>query len=249
MARLAGVASIAVILALFSSIDTCVAIKSVHPASIAVIHALFISLSGNIVEFWPSEYGSKLRGTAFPSLRFVWLWKEPFWRRPYACPIASTPARLLREGVSHDGLCAFIHGMIGQLAGQEKPNGHMDFAARDGGAVVVLRHTTRLCGYDLEDRVHKTVHDRHGFDGDLGIGMDLLQHLVDVDGVRLPSLFLPLFSNCAGRLGLRRCFLCPFWGRLRRHLLSSETDNLMGFRKDFRRFICVVERLVVTWAY
>jgi len=35
--------SIAMILALFSSIDTCAAMKSVHPASIAMILALFSS--------------------------------------------------------------------------------------------------------------------------------------------------------------------------------------------------------------
>src|SRR6218665_1836511 len=43
-------ASIAMILALFSSIDTCAGMKSVHPASIAVKHASFSSLSLNGID-------------------------------------------------------------------------------------------------------------------------------------------------------------------------------------------------------
>ncbi len=70
----------------------------------------------------------------------------------------STPGRLLGTGVFGDGFRAFRHRMLGQLAGQEEPNGRLDFAARDGGAAVVVRQTTGLGGYPLKNVVHKRIH-------------------------------------------------------------------------------------------
>src|SRR6218665_258041 len=49
-------ASITVKHALFSSLDTCVGIKSVHPASIAVKHALFSSKIRINIDISPSDF-------------------------------------------------------------------------------------------------------------------------------------------------------------------------------------------------
>ena len=74
--------------------------------------------------------------------------------------------------------------MLGQLSGQKETDSSLDFPARDGRAAVVVRQTGSLGGDALEDVVHERVHDGHGLGGDTGVRVDLLQHLVDVDGVR-----------------------------------------------------------------
>jgi hypothetical protein len=70
--------------------------------------------------------------------------------------------------------------MLGQLTGQHKAHRCLDLAGRDGVALVVAGQTTSLRGDALEDVVNKGVHDDHGLLGHSGIGVHLLQHLVDV---------------------------------------------------------------------
>lgn len=102
--------------------------------------------------------------------------------------------------------------MFGQLAGQQEPDGRLYLAARDGRATVVMGQTAGLCSYALEDVVDEAVHDGHCLGRDARVRMHLLQHLVDVDGVRLPSAPLPLLLAGSGCLRLRRGLL----GSLRR---------------------------------
>uniref|UniRef100_A0A3B3I2T2 H2B clustered histone 14 n=1 Tax=Oryzias latipes TaxID=8090 RepID=A0A3B3I2T2_ORYLA len=100
-----------------------------------------------------------------------------------------------------------------QLPGQQEAHGGLDLPGGDGGALVVVSQTRRLGGDALEDVVDERVHDAHGLGGDAGVGVDLLQHLVDVDGVALlPGLSL-LLASFAG--GLCHGFLGAF---LRRRL-------------------------------
>ena len=107
---------------------------------------------------------------------------------------------LLAAGVLGHGLGALGHGGRGQLTGEEQPDGGLDLPGGDGGAPVVVGETAGLGGDSLEDVVDERVHDAHGLGADAGVGVHLLQHLVDVDGVRLPppppSLLVP------GALGL-----------------------------------------------
>lgn len=67
----------------------------------------------------------------------------------------------------------------------------------------------------FKDIIDKAVHDGHGFAGDTGIGMDLLQNLVDVDSVTLlPPLLLFLVSLgdvLLGLTGLLCCLSSSFW--------------------------------------
>ena len=77
--------------------------------------------------------------------------------------------------------------MLGQLAGQEQPDSGLDLARGDGGPLVVVSQFAGLGSDSLKEIVDERVHDTHGLGGDAGVGMNLLQHLVDVDGIR----FLP----------------------------------------------------------
>ena len=77
--------------------------------------------------------------------------------------------------------------------------------------LVVVRQTGRLGGDTLEYVVHERVHDAHSLAGDAGIGVDLLQDLVDVDGIALLAglSLLLLFSR---RLRLGGGFLLALLG-------------------------------------
>lgn len=120
--------------------------------------------------------------------------------------------------------------MLGQLAGQKETDGRLDFAARDGRAAVVVSQTARLCGDAFEDVVDERVHDRHGLRRNAGVRVDLLQHLVDVDGVRLTSSPLSLLLSGPGRFGLRRGLLGSLRRWFRRHVLRFASENAASER-------------------
>ena len=107
---------------------------------------------------------------------------------------------LLGAGVLGDGLGTLADGVLGKLAWQQEADGRLYLAAGDGRSTVVVREATGLGRYALEDVVDEAVHDGHGLAADAGVGVDLLEYLVDVDGVRLPSP--PLALLVAGTDGL-----------------------------------------------
>ena len=75
--------------------------------------------------------------------------------------------------------------MFGQFARQDQSNGRLDFSRRHGRLLVV---SGQLGGFSrdlFEDVVDEGVHDGHGLGGDAGVGVDLLENLVDVDLVGL----------------------------------------------------------------
>ena len=88
--------------------------------------------------------------------------------------------------------------MLGELTREEEPDRGLDLAGRDGGLGVVLGELGRLPGDALEDVVDERVHDEHGLGRDAGVRVDLLEHLVDVDGVRLLPLLLALGAAGGG---------------------------------------------------
>ena len=63
-----------------------------------------------------------------------------------------------------------------------------------------------LSSNTLKEIIGQGVHDAHGLGGDTGIGVDLLQHLVDVDDVGLLSIGFALLAvlgnNLSGLGGL-----------------------------------------------
>ena len=91
--------------------------------------------------------------------------------------------------------------MLGQLTGEEQAHGGLNLPRSDGGALVVVSQARGLSGNALKNIIHERVHDSHGLRGDAGVGVDLLQDLVDVDGIALlPGLsaFLATFSCSLG---------------------------------------------------
>ena len=69
---------------------------------------------------------------------------------------------LFGGGVLGDGLGALRDGVLGQLTGQEEPDGCLDLPRGDGGPLVVVSESAGLSGDSLEDVVHEGVHDGHG---------------------------------------------------------------------------------------
>ena len=123
------------------------------------------------------------------------------------CVKAKLRLSSLAAGVLGDGLGALADRVLGKLAGKKKTNRRLDLPRADGRPLVVVGQTTGFGGDALEDVVDERVHDGHGFAGDASVGVDLLQHLVDVDGVGLLSAMATLLlvssvgGGCLARLG------------------------------------------------
>ena len=77
--------------------------------------------------------------------------------------------------------------MLGELTWEEEADGSLDLTGGEGVLLVVADKTGRLGGDLLEDVVDERVHDAHGSLGDAGLGVDLLEDAVDVDGESLGS--------------------------------------------------------------
>ena len=99
--------------------------------------------------------------------------------------------------------------MLGELTGEEEPDGGLDLAGGDSGSFVVVRKLGSLGGDPLEDVIDEGVHDAHGLGRDSGVGMNLLQDFVDVSSITLfsgssslnDSVLSSAFSTFAGLLG------------------------------------------------
>ena len=135
--------------------------------------------------------------------------------------------------------------MLGELTREEEPDSSLDLTRGDGGPLVVVSKSAGLSGDSLEQIVDERVHDGHGLGGDSSVRMDLLQHLVDVDGIGLlPSQLLLLLVSLVDGLG----GLAGLLGSLSRNLWWHG-DELVGsvilrscvhsllyiFKGDFRR--------------
>ena len=78
--------------------------------------------------------------------------------------------------------------MFGQFTWKEKSDSGLDFTRADGASLVVMGQSGSFGGDSFEDVVDERVHDGHGFGGDSGVWVDLLQDFVDVDGEAFLSL-------------------------------------------------------------
>ena len=81
--------------------------------------------------------------------------------------------------------------MLGELSWQQQSHSGLDLPGGDGAPLVVVGQPGRLGSDPLEDVVDEAVHDGHGLGGDASVGVDLLEHLVDVDPVGLLPLLAP----------------------------------------------------------
>ena len=102
--------------------------------------------------------------------------------------------------------------MLGEFSWKEESDGGLDFSGRNGGFLVVLGESRGFVGDSLEDVGHERVHDGHGLGGDTGVGVDLLEDLVDVDRVGLLSLSSSLLLVSGWGSLLDDSFLGSFGG-------------------------------------
>ena len=101
-----------------------------------------------------------------------------------------------------DGLGSFSDGVTGELTGEDETDGGLDLAGGEGVTLVVADESGGLTGDALEDVADEGVQHGHGFLGDSGLGVDLLEDTVDVHGERFGALLLVCnFLDGLGSLG------------------------------------------------
>ena len=71
----------------------------------------------------------------------------------------------------------------------------LDLSGGDGTSPVVVSQSAGLSGNTLKDVIHEGVHDGHGLAGYTGVTVDLLEDLVDVDGVGFPTPLDAVFGG------------------------------------------------------
>ena len=144
------------------------------------------------------------------------------------CLLFLQPHCLLGRSVFGDGLGSFGDGVLGQFSRQQKSDGCLDFSGCNGRPLVVVCEARSFGGNSFKDVVDEAVHDGHGFRRNTSIGVDLFQHLVNVDAVRLlPPLLFLFISFRDGLLslsGLLCCFTAGFWC----HFLFVNVRRIFG---------------------
>ena len=130
--------------------------------------------------------------------------------------------------------------MLGKLAREEQPDCCLDLPGGDGGPLVVVGKTGGLGGDALKDVIHERVHDGHGLGADASVRVDLLQDLVDVDGVGfLPPLALLFAISLGDGLGGLTGLFGSFSGGLGWHDVCRETVG--GARREQRIYMAEVD--------
>ena len=130
--------------------------------------------------------------------------------------------------------------MLGELPGQKKTHGSLDFPTGDRVLLVIVGQARGFGCHALEDVVDEGVHDAHGFAGNSRLGVNLLQDFVYVDGVALLSGLSLLLALPSRRLGFRDGFLLALFGcNFSRHCFLSlsfektgATSTRIGFISD-----------------
>ena len=136
---------------------------------------------------------------------------------------------LLAAGVLGHSFGALANCVLAQLSGQVKADGSLHFATGDGVFLVVVSQSGGLRGDTLEDVVDERVHDAHGLAGDASVGVNLLQDLVDVDGVALLAVLSPFLHARGLGLGGGGGFLLAFGGgNLSRH----DDDRSLAWQRN-----------------
>ena len=72
-----------------------------------------------------------------------------------------------------DSLGALADGVLGQLTGEDQPDGSLDLPGCDGGLLVVSSQCGGLIGDLLKDVVDEGVQDGHGLGTNSCVGVDL----------------------------------------------------------------------------
>ena len=145
-----------------------------------------------------------------------------------------TTSNLLGAGVLGDSLGTLRNGMLGKLTREKETDSSLDFARGDGRPLVVVGKTGSLSSNALKDVIDKGVHDAHGLGADASVRVDLLEDLVDVDGIGLLSLaVLGLLITLGDSLGGLASLLDSLSWSLGGHVDSSEVVIQLMLTKRF----------------
>lgn len=120
----------------------------------------------------------------------------------------SHPIHNLRGRKFGDGLGAFRHGVLGELTGEGKAHGGLNFPGGKGGTSGVAGAASGFAGEALEQVVDEGVHHAHAALGDTGVGVHLLEHLVDVGAVGFDALLAAFAAAAASLLALSALGWC-----------------------------------------
>merc|ERR1711962_1561820 len=115
------------------------------------------------------------------------------WYRKCRDKNIANKSHLLGACVLCDGLGAPRHSMLGKFSWQKEANSCLDLTRGDSGPLVVMGQLAGFSSDPLEEIVDKRVHDGHGLGRDSSVRVNLLQYLVDVNGIGLLPLALLLF--------------------------------------------------------
>jgi hypothetical protein len=125
--------------------------------------------------------------------------------------------------------------MLGKLTGKHETNRRLDLARRKSSLLVVGGELSGLSGDTFKDIVDEGVHDGHSLLADPGVGVDLLEDLVDVGGVGFDALLGALLFAVGGLLG---GFGGGLFGGCFGHGCSWVVD---GFRNEICELIALIE--------
>ena len=119
--------------------------------------------------------------------------------------------------------------MLGQLSGEEGPDGGLDLPGGDGGPLVVVGKAGSFGSDTFEDVVDEGVHDAHSLGGYTSVGVDLFQDLVDVDGIRFLAPAVLLLAILGDSLGGFSCLLGGLSGYFWWHVVVVvDSEKLMN---------------------
>ena len=137
-------------------------------------------------------------------------------------------------GVLGDGLGALRDGVLSELTGEEEAHGSLDLSGGQSVLLVVADELGGLKSDLLKDVVDERVHDVHRSLGDANLGVDLLQHAVDVDGEGLNSAAVSRLSSLGSNTWLLGGLLSS-GGALSGagSLLGSHFEKLVSFVKSY----------------
>ena len=116
------------------------------------------------------------------------------------------------SGEFGNSLGSFTDGVFAQFSRQDQFDGALNFPTAQSVFLVISDEFGGLNGDSVETVVDEGVHDSHGFLGNSGFRVHLLQHLVNVDSIRFNTSFasfllVSLFGDdFGGHFGLRGGF-------------------------------------------
>ena len=111
---------------------------------------------------------------------------------------SSSSGGCLRGGELGNGFGSLRDGVLGKLTRKHEADGGLNLTGRKSGFLVVGGKLSSLAGDALKDVVDEGVHDAHPLLSDAGVGVDLLEDLVDVGGVGFDALLAALLLVAGG---------------------------------------------------